>query len=96
MIRLYEKEDRKAIENIVSFGLNTNSSSLAHLSDTLERDLNRFDRYAETKWPMFNEQYWVCVVDGEVIGGIGITKIQRQPMESKEMVCFNVEIVDTS
>jgi len=96
MIRLYEKEDRKAIENIVSFGLNTNSSSLAHLSDTLERDLNRFDRYAETKWPMFNEQYWVCVVDGEVIGGIGITKIQRQPMESKEMVCLHRLSIDSN
>ena len=51
------------IENIVSFGLNTNSSSLAHLSDTLERDLNRFDRYAETKWFVYIDCPYIAIID---------------------------------
>ena len=95
-IRLYEKRDRLSIYNIISTGLLNEARNDSEFADTktqltvtLQRDLDRFDRFAEKGWKCFNEKFWVGVVNECVVACVGLTKIQRQPKESKEMVCLH-------
>jgi len=101
MIRLYEPSDRPAVQRIVLAGLletattqEERDSTVAHQTATLDRDLDDIDGAATQRWPRFNERYWVCVVDGIIVGGVGITRVARQRADSKEMVCLHRLSID--